>query len=431
MTRSDTRRQALEARMRRARASDLRTAITSVAAMDALATQTLADTQTQPLAGLVGSVKACFDVRGWVTHAGSRALAQCPAATQDAVMVAAMRRLGVAIALQTNMTEFAYGALGTNATYGTPLNPLPAYADCVAGGSSSGAAVSVATQLADVALASDTSGSARIPAAFCGIVGFIPTQGIWPSTGMLGLAPSFDTPGIMTRDAASCQRVAMALNRACKVSLPAHDPTRTLAACTFLVPDHVSALIADAHVARSFATALTRLQAAGARIVHAPCPPLIELNQLIQHGQINAVEAYLVHKDLLPDYGQDYEPLIRRRIEAGQHVPAHVYAHALFALAQRRRDYAQLMPPYDAVLTPSVSIRPPRVAALADEARYLALNQQVCTFTEYANALGVPSVTVPIEPAAPLGMLLTGKAGHDEALLHLACLFEQALRDPG
>ncbi len=155
-----------------------------------------------PLAREVLTVKACFDVAGWTTHAGSAVLADAPPALADAPMVSALRAAGAILIAQTNMTEFAYGALGLNATYGTPTTPLLPDEHRVSGGSTSGGAVAVSLGVADVSLGSDTSGSIRIPAAFCGVAGFKPSQGRYPSGGMIPLAPSFDAPGLIASTAA-------------------------------------------------------------------------------------------------------------------------------------------------------------------------------------------------------------------------------------
>src|ERR1700744_359668 len=124
-----------------------------------------------PLAGLTLAVKACFDVRGWVTDAASHVLAHEPPATEDAPLVAALRKAGASLVGHANMTEFAFGALGINTTTGTPRTPLDIRRERVAGGSTSGGAVSVASGLAGFALGTDTSRSGRAPAAFCGLVG--------------------------------------------------------------------------------------------------------------------------------------------------------------------------------------------------------------------------------------------------------------------
>ena len=122
-------------------------------------------------------------------------------------MVSALRSAGAILFAQTNMTEFAYGALGLNSTYGTPTTPLRPGEHRVSGGSTSGGAVAVSLGVADVSLGSDTSGSIRIPAAFCGVAGFKPSQGRYPSDGMIPLAPSFDAPGLIASTAARLRHI--------------------------------------------------------------------------------------------------------------------------------------------------------------------------------------------------------------------------------
>ena len=164
-----------------------------------------------PLAGEVVVVKACFDVAGWTTHAGSAVLADAAPADVDAPLVAMLRSAGAIVLAQTNMTEFAYGALGLNSTYGDPTTPLRPGEQRVAGGSTSGGSVAVALGAADLALGSDTSGSIRIPAAFCGVAGFKPSQGRYPSGGMILLAASFDSPGFVAPTASYLRRVDTAI----------------------------------------------------------------------------------------------------------------------------------------------------------------------------------------------------------------------------
>lgn len=160
-----------------------------------------------PLAGLTVAVKDNFDMAGNVTGAGLPEWADAhPAATQDAVLVAQLSNLGVTFVGKTHMDELAFSLMGQNARYGTPRNP--AASSRMPGGSSSGSAVVVAAGMADIGLGSDTGGSVRLPASFCGLVGWRPTHGLLPTQGMLGLAPSYDAPGFMTRDLATMRRLA-------------------------------------------------------------------------------------------------------------------------------------------------------------------------------------------------------------------------------
>src|SRR5208282_3876828 len=147
--------------------------------------------QTLPrFAGIPLSIKDLFDVAGEPTRAGSRALAGAPAAPADADAVALARLAGFVIVGKTNMTEFAYSGLGANPHYGTPLSPWDRERGHIPGGSTSGGAVGVADGMIPAALGTDTGGSCRIPAAFCGIVGFKPTQGRVSLNGVFPLAPS-------------------------------------------------------------------------------------------------------------------------------------------------------------------------------------------------------------------------------------------------
>ena len=153
----------------------------------------------RPLAGLAVSVKDLFDIAGQPTPAGSKLLANAAPATQDCPAVARLRQAGAAIMGRTNMTEFAFSAVGNNPHFGTPANALGVDVPRIPGGSSSGAAVSVATGAAFIGLGSDTGGSIRIPAALNGLVGFKSTARLVPTQGCLPLSTTQDTVGALTR----------------------------------------------------------------------------------------------------------------------------------------------------------------------------------------------------------------------------------------
>jgi len=151
--------------------------------------------------GIRLAVKDLIDVAGVPTTAGSRALAATAAAAErDAPCLAGARAAGARIVGKANLNELAYGASGVNEYFGTPVNPLDP--GRVPGGSSSGSAVAVAGGEADLAYGSDTGGSIRVPAAFCGITGLKTTHGRIPLAGVWPLAPSMDTIGPMARDVA-------------------------------------------------------------------------------------------------------------------------------------------------------------------------------------------------------------------------------------
>src|SRR5438874_12202294 len=155
-----------------------------------------------PLAGIPVSIKDLFDVAGEVTLAGSKALDDRPPATADAPVVARLKAAGAIIIGRTNMTEFAFSGVGINPHYGTPGNPYDR--SLIPGGSSSGAAVSVGDGQAVVAIGTDTGGSVRIPAAFCGIAGFKPTQYRVSRDGAVPLSTTLDSIGPLANSIACC-----------------------------------------------------------------------------------------------------------------------------------------------------------------------------------------------------------------------------------
>ena len=155
-------------------------------------------------AGIPVSIKDLFDIKGQVTRAGSRALEDSPPAEADAPVVARLRRAGFVVIGRTNMTEFAYSGIGINPHFGTPKSAWQRNVGHVPGGSSSGAAVSIADGMAYGALGTDTGGSCRIPASFNGIVGFKPTQRRVPLDGGVPLSFSLDSFGPLARTAQCC-----------------------------------------------------------------------------------------------------------------------------------------------------------------------------------------------------------------------------------
>ena len=155
-------------------------------------------------AGLPFSIKDLFDVAGEVTAAGSRALADAKPATQHAPVVQRMLAAGFVPVGRTNMTEFAFSGLGLNPHHGTPRSPFRRSVGYIAGGSSSGAAVSVADGMALAALGTDTGGSCRIPAAFCGVVGYKPTARRVPLDGLVPLSSTLDSVGPLARTVQCC-----------------------------------------------------------------------------------------------------------------------------------------------------------------------------------------------------------------------------------
>src|ERR1700681_3543937 len=180
---------------------DAEAAIEAAEAMDRLREGNAAPS---PFAGIPVSVKDLFDIKGQITRAGSRALEDSAPAEKDATVVARLRRAGFIVIGRTNMTEFAYSGMGINPHYGTPKSAWQRNVGHVPGGSSSGAAVSVADGMAHGALGTDTGGSCRIPGAYNGIVGYKPTQRRVPLEGGVPLSFTLDSFGPLARSVGCC-----------------------------------------------------------------------------------------------------------------------------------------------------------------------------------------------------------------------------------
>src|ERR1039458_9495869 len=196
---------------------DAEAAIEAAQAMDRLRQVRAAPS---PFAGIPISIKDLFDIKGQVTRAGSRALEDSAPAEADAPVVARLRRAGFIVVGRTNMTEFAYSGIDINPNYDTPKSTWQRRVGHVPGGSSSGAAVSVADGMAHGALGTDTGGSCRIPAAFNGIVGFKPTQRRVPLDGGVPLPFTLDSFGPLARTAACCAVLDAVLAGEPVVALP-------------------------------------------------------------------------------------------------------------------------------------------------------------------------------------------------------------------
>src|SRR6202040_2668342 len=231
-------------------------------AADAMDRLRKANAAPSPFAGIPVSIKDLFDIKGRVTGAGSRALEDSAPAEADAPVVARLRRAGFIVIGRTNMTEFAYSGIGINPHFGTPKSVWQRSVGHVPGGSSSGAAVSVADRMAHGALGTDTGGSCRIPAAYNGIVGFKPTQRRVPLDGGVPLSFTLDSFGPLARTTQCCAILDAVL---------ADEPIRPLQpravkGMRFAVPTTVALDELDDHVAKSFERALTTLSRQGASI---------------------------------------------------------------------------------------------------------------------------------------------------------------------
>ncbi len=283
-----------------------------------------------PLAGLPVSVKDLYDIAGRTTLAGSVLRRGEPVALRDAAAVARLRAAGAALVGLTNMSEFAFSGVGINPHHGTPCNPADAAVARIPGGSSSGAAVSVALGLAVAGLGSDTGGSIRIPAALCGLVGFKSTQSRTPRAGAFPLSFTLDTVCAMTRSVQDCLIVDGVLAGA-----PLPVAARGVAGLRLALPRTLVLDALEPTVATAFERALARLSAAGAVIEELPLAELAEIAQINAPGGFSAVEAWVTHRQAMQTRREIFDPRVAARIAPGEGVSAADY----ITMQQRRGDW--------------------------------------------------------------------------------------------
>ncbi|MBS0342909.1 MAG: amidase [Proteobacteria bacterium] len=383
-----------------------------------------------PLAGLPVSIKDLFDIAGQPTPAGSVVLSHAPSAIEDAPAVSRLRAAGGVLIGRTNMTEFAFSGVGVNPHYGTPANAAvkSERGAHVPGGSSSGAAVSVAAGAAFVGLGSDTGGSIRIPAALNGIVGFKNTARLVPTRGALPLSTTLDTACAMTRSVRDAVLVHEIL------AARAVAPTaKTLAQCRFAVVKELFQDALEPGVATAFEDALRRLRGAGARIEEISLPPLADLPAINATGGFSAPESYAWHRQLLERSFAGYDPRVAQRIVRGADMRAFEYLDLLQARASWIGRMEAALQGFDAVLSPTVPVTAPPVADVAPGAErddaFFRLNGLLLRNPSVVNMLDGCAISLPCQApgAAPVGLMLWHAALHDDSILGMALQVEALL----
>ncbi|KXU91905.1 amidase [Caballeronia megalochromosomata] len=392
-----------------------------------------AGVRLSPLAGLPASIKDLFDVAGERTRAGSRVLDDAPPATADASAVARLRRAGAIPLGRTNMSEFAFSGLGVNPWYGTPRSPWTDGRNGearVAGGSSSGAAMSVAFGMAAAGLGSDTGGSLRIPAAFCGLTGFKPTAARVPANGAFPLSTTLDSIGAIAPGVACCALVDRVLAGLSvdgdAAQLRAFAPAGLrIAVLTNYVTDGMDALVGE-----TWEATLGRLSRAGVQLTPLRLPLLDTLPSINRFG-FSPIEAYATHRGRLPSHAERYDPRVLARIRLGETALAADYIDLIAARTQSIAQARAALAGFDAFLMPTVPIIPPAIAPLeADAAHFAATNALVLRNPSVVNFLDGCAVSLPCAPreAAPVGLTVAGLAHADAHVLRVAAAIETELQ---
>jgi len=384
-----------------------------------------------PYAGIPITIKDLFDVAGEISAAGSIVRADATPAAAHATVVARMLAAGFVLVGRTNMTEFAFGGIGINPHFGTPRSPWQRDRDGVGGhvpgGSSSGAAVSVADGMALAALGTDTGGSCRIPAAFCGVVGYKPTARRVPLAGVVPLSPTLDSVGPLAPSVACCAIVDAVLAG----NVPRVPEPMPLRGLRLAVPGNMVMDGADPAVTEAFGRVLNRLDRAGVRVTHLSFPQFERIGAANATGGFSPAEAYAWHKATVASHADRYDPRVLARIRRGEGISAVDLLELVRQRAEIRASMDEATLTFDAVAMPTVPILPPRIDALAEDAAYYAANMLVLRNPALANFLDRCSISIPMQRVGegPCGFMLMGETGGDARLFAIADAVEAILKE--
>lgn len=387
--------------------------------------ESLAGRRRGPLHGIPLSIKDLFNVQGMPTRAGTRAPLP-DLGLAEATLVARLRAAGALIFAKTNMHEIALGATGENRWTGDVLNPHdPARQS---GGSSSGAAVAVAAGIGLGAVGSDTGGSVRIPAAFCGVTGFKPSFGAIPLTGGLHLSWTCDHAGPLARSVDDCVLLyeAMALRRA--------DHGTVARAPRLAVPeDWLAPRMSDA-VRERFARALEAARARGAS-VEAVSAGAVLAQAWNCYTPIVRAEGAFIHRASLAAGGQGFSEMVLPPLLDGAKLLAGQYLEALRQREEVRSGLAAILDGFDAMVLPTSPVLPPLRGQTEVEVaggKTMSTREAVLGQTAAFSLVGLPTLTLPMGDAGtlPTGLQVVGRADGDASVLALGRWLEAALAAP-
>ena len=363
-----------------------------------------------PLKGERLAVKDIYDVAGMVTGCGNPQIeAESPRAARSAPVVKKLLDAGAEFLGKTQTDELAFSLMGQNSHFPYPINP--AAPDRVTGGSSSGSAAAVAGKLADIALGSDTGGSVRAPASFCGLIGLRTTHGRIPLEGIMPLAPSFDTIGWFARDIDLYERVGAVL---------LGDDARKFSLTQLLYMPVLEQLLLGQQETDSYRAmfAEVRPHFSSLKAASQPTLPIDELYLIFRH--IQGAEAWASHGDWISSGDRKLGPGVADRFAFGAEITADLVTSQRTRRAQFTQELERIVGD-DAVLAlPTV----PGAAPLAKEPfdALQAYREQALRLLCLSVLSGLPQITLPLGQVhgAPFGISFIGPRGSDRALVTLA-----------
>jgi aspartyl-tRNA(Asn)/glutamyl-tRNA(Gln) amidotransferase subunit A len=372
---------------------------------------------------------------GKVVTCGSKIRRDCVATTTST----ALQRLKDAGAIRLGslqMAEFAYGPTGHNFHHGAVHNPWNT--NHITGGSSSGSGSAVAARLTFAALGSDTGGSIRMPAHFCGVTGLKVTFGRISRAGAMPLSQSLDTVGPLARTAEDCALLLGLMAGAdpedpTAVSAPVPDYTaatkQSIKDLTIGVPSAFYVDDLDADVAAALDAAVALLKKEGANIVKVELPDQRQLSAACQ--LVLAVEGAAFHKRWLIERPQDYGPQVLMRLQNGLAIPGVSYLEALRWRGAALAAHMAAVAGVDAVITPVAPVAAPTIAEsdVGNGPDAEAVIQRLTRFTRPINYLGLPALAIPAgftKSGLPMGMQLIGRSFDEAMLLRIGAAFQRA-----
>lgn len=399
--------------------------------------------RSAPLLGVPLAVKDSYLTKGLTTTVGSSVLATFKP-TRDAEAVAGVKDGGAIIFGKNNLVEMSYGLTGLNAHHGQVKNPYNKAN--VTGGSSSGAGASVAARIVPAALGGDTVGSIRVPASLCGVVGYKPTPGRWPSKGVAPISDTLDTTGLLARSVEDCELVDAALTKS-----PVHSSKASgnLKGVKFAYAPRQYLADVDGEVDRTFRETLRQLKDAGAELVEVDLGrDFLALADrttwpIFFHETMPAVRKFLAANELPASFEQIYAGLGENIKGSWSHfvvssgagyVSNEKYLAALNVDRQelRRRFAAIAFGQADVLLFPTTPCAAPRIE---NQWKFRVAGKDVTDLylsrnTHPSSAAGVPGISIPMalnSEGLPLGLELDAAAGRDRELLALARRVEQVI----
>ena len=383
-----------------------------------------------PLHGVPMALKDLAEFKGHVTTGGCAAWKD---RVSDTTATLAQKLIGAGMIVlgKTHTVEFAYGAWGTNQHMGTPWNPWDMKVQRTPGGSSAGSAVALAARMVPFALGTDTGGSVRIPAAWCGLTGLKTTIGRISTHGVLPLSPTLDTPGPITRSVEDCAMLLVAMQGPdpldpLTLALPPVDPFPTLRrgvkglklAC---MPVSERAMF-DAQMLEAYDRSLKELTALGAEIVELRegGPSFRENGDLV--AQIISSEIYPIRADLVDDPASKMDDAVRARIRMGASITARQYRDVLALREKAKAEFSARIEGVDAVLTPS-TMTPALPLTEIDQSKTPALSTRWVNFLDLC-ALSLPNGMTP--GGLPTSLQIVCRGGDEALALRIGWTLEQA-----